>query len=41
LIAHVRASLRDRLAIGESTLDSILRIVTTSVQLPVDEPFER
>jgi len=41
LIAHVRTSLRERLSIGESTLDSILRIVTTSVQLPVDEPFER
>ncbi len=38
-VGHVRASLRAKLAVGESTLDSILRIVTTSVQLPLDEPF--
>jgi RNA polymerase sigma-70 factor (ECF subfamily) len=40
LIAHTRACLRERLAVGDETLDSILRIVTTSVQLPLDEPLE-
>jgi len=38
-VGHVRAALREKLAIGEGTLDSILRIVTTSVQLPVDGVF--
>ena len=38
-VGHVRAALRTKLAVGDSTLDSILRIVTTSVQLPLDEPF--
>lgn len=33
LIALTRTCLRERLAVGETTLDSILRIVTTSVQL--------
>jgi RNA polymerase sigma-70 factor (ECF subfamily) len=41
LIAHTRACLRERLAVGDETLNSILRIVTTSVQLPLDEPLER
>src|SRR5262249_54151843 len=36
-IAHVRAALRDRLAIGDTTIDSILRIISTSVQLPLDD----
>jgi RNA polymerase sigma-70 factor, ECF subfamily len=36
-IEQVRAALRDRLAIGDTTIDSILRIITTSVQLPIDE----
>jgi RNA polymerase sigma-70 factor (ECF subfamily) len=38
-VGHVRAALRAKLAVGDSTLDSILRIVTTSVQLPFDEAF--
>jgi hypothetical protein len=38
-VGHVRAVLRAKLAVGDSTLDSILRIVTTSVQLPLDEAF--
>src|SRR5664279_5614929 len=38
-VGHVRAALRAKLAVGDSTLDSILRIVTTSVQLPLDEAF--
>jgi RNA polymerase sigma-70 factor len=33
LITHTRTCLRERLSVGEATLDSILRIVTTSVQL--------
>ena len=37
LIGETRARLRDRLQIGDSTLDSILRILTTSVQLQVDQ----
>jgi RNA polymerase sigma-70 factor len=41
LIAHTRACLRERLAVGDETLNSILRIVSTSVQLPLDEPLER
>jgi RNA polymerase sigma-70 factor len=41
LIAHTRTCLRERLAVNNETLDSILRIVTTSVQLPLDEPLER
>jgi RNA polymerase sigma-70 factor len=41
LIAHTRACLCERLAISDETVDSILRIVTTSVQLPLDEPLER
>lgn len=32
LITHTRASLRDRLGVGEATLDSVLRIVTTSIR---------
>ncbi|MEO8551947.1 MAG: hypothetical protein ABI678_18350 [Kofleriaceae bacterium] len=38
-VGHVRAALRAKLAIGDGTLDSILRIVTTSVQLPVEGAF--
>jgi RNA polymerase sigma-70 factor (ECF subfamily) len=38
-VGHVRAALRAKLAIGDGTVDSILRIVTTSVQLPVDGAF--
>jgi RNA polymerase sigma-70 factor, ECF subfamily len=38
-VGHVRGCLRERLAVGDATLDSILRIVTTSVQLPLDEPL--
>ncbi len=41
LITHTRSCLRDRLAVGDATVDSILRIVTTSVQLPLDEPLPR
>ena len=37
LVTHTRACLRERLAVGDNTLDSILRIVTSSVQLPADE----
>jgi len=37
LLAHIRACLRERLAITDQTLDSILRIVTTSVRLPAIE----
>jgi RNA polymerase sigma-70 factor (ECF subfamily) len=33
LISHTRASLKKRLSVGDTTLDSILRIITTSVQL--------
>jgi RNA polymerase sigma-70 factor len=40
LVSATRAALRERLAVGETTLDSILRIVTTSVQLPVDDAPE-
>ena len=36
LLAHIRACLRDRLAVTDETLDSILRIVTTSVRLPIE-----
>lgn len=40
LIGHTRAALRERLEVGDTTIDSILRIVTTSVQLPpLDEPL--
>lgn len=38
-VGHVRAALREKLAVGDGTLDSILRIVTTSVQLPIDNVF--
>lgn len=41
LVAHARACLRERLAVGDATLDSILRLFTTSVQLPLDEPLPR
>ncbi|CAN5461531.1 hypothetical protein BH11MYX1_BH11MYX1_36720 [soil metagenome] len=33
LVTHTRTSLRKHLAVGDATLDSILRIVSTSVQL--------
>lgn len=33
LISQTRASLKKRLSVGDTTLDSILRIITTSVQL--------
>jgi len=36
LLAHIRGCLRERIAITDETLDSILRIVTTSVRLPID-----
>jgi RNA polymerase sigma-70 factor, ECF subfamily len=36
LVSATRACLRERLSVGETTLDSILRIVTSSVQLPSD-----
>ena len=36
LLGHIRGCLRERLAVTDETLDSILRIVTTSVRLPVD-----
>jgi RNA polymerase sigma-70 factor (ECF subfamily) len=39
LIGHARTALRDRLSVDESTLDSILRVVATSMQLPLDEPI--
>jgi RNA polymerase sigma-70 factor (ECF subfamily) len=38
-IDHTRAALRERLSVGDTTLDSILRVVTTSVQIPFDEPL--
>lgn len=37
LIAATRACLRERLVVGDATLDSILRVVSTSVQLPLDD----
>lgn len=37
LVTHTRTCLRERLGVGDTTLDSILRIVTSSVQLPADE----
>lgn len=40
LITHTRTALRERLDVGDDTLDSILRIVTTSVQLPLDQAPE-
>jgi RNA polymerase sigma-70 factor (ECF subfamily) len=39
LLGHIRGCLRERLAVTDDTLDSILRIVTTSVRLPI-EPVE-
>jgi RNA polymerase sigma-70 factor (ECF subfamily) len=36
-ISHTRSALRERLSVGDSTLDSILRVISTSVQLPLDE----
>jgi RNA polymerase sigma-70 factor, ECF subfamily len=36
LLGHIRACLRERLAVTDDTLDSILRIVTTSVHLPIE-----
>jgi len=36
LLDHIRAHLRAQLSITDATLDSILRIVTTSVRLPLD-----
>ena len=36
LLDHIRAHLRAQLAITDETLDSILRIVTTSVRLPIE-----
>lgn len=41
LIAHTRSCLRERLVVGNETVDSILRIVTTSVQLRFEEPLPR
>jgi RNA polymerase sigma-70 factor (ECF subfamily) len=38
-VGHVRAALRAKLSVGDATLDSILRIVTTSVQLPLEDAF--
>ena len=37
LMTQTRACLRERLSVGDSTLDSILRIVETSVQLALDD----
>ncbi|MGE0546955.1 MAG: hypothetical protein AB7O24_16790 [Kofleriaceae bacterium] len=37
LLAHTRACLRERLAVTDETLDSILRVVSTSVQLPLED----
>jgi RNA polymerase sigma-70 factor, ECF subfamily len=36
LLAHIRACLRERLAVSDETLDSILRVITTSVHLPLE-----
>lgn len=33
LVSATRQALRDRLAVGDDTVDSILRVITTSVQL--------
>jgi hypothetical protein len=39
LIANTRACLRERLAVGDETLDSILRVVSTSVRLAIEIPL--
>jgi len=36
LLDHIRAHLRGELAVSDATLDSILRVVTTSVRLPLE-----